>query len=108
MTYKSIVKHMVEQDARTWFEKVLIENGFNDTLVFIESSDFEQEKDTIYWSVKVDAHFKSTMRHFEIGGTVDDLCGICCSVIWDHNHQVVWMNVKETRETLGIKELKIA
>lgn len=112
MTYKKIVKSMVQQNAVNWFEKLMSENGF-ECFVFVNDVEFEndKEKDTIFWTVKVDVYFKSDVgvrKYYEIGGTVDDLCGICCSVIWDNNHEIIWMSVKESREALGIKELKIA
>lgn len=113
MTYKKIVAAMVEQDARQWMEKVLSENGYDEAYVFVDDVQLEndKEKDTIYWTVKVDIRFKMDIinYHFEIGGTADDLCGICHSVIWTADKkQILWMSVKESRKQLGIESFKIA
>ena len=114
MTYKKIVAMMVEEDARKWLEKVLAEHGYESRYVFVEDggATFESDKDmdTFRWAVKLTVRFKKDPGnyYFEIGGTVDDFCGIFHSVIWNRKHDILWMSVKQTREQLGIKEFKIA
>lgn len=112
MTYKKIVANLVEEDARNWMEKVLDANGYDKAFIFVEDVELEndKERDTVFWSVKVEVRFeRDILRYcFEIGGTADDLCGICHSVIWGRNREVLWMSVKETREDLGIESFKLA
>lgn len=116
MTYKKIVEFEIEQDARKWVEEVISESGYEEVYgkpyVFIDSIELENDKrcDIVFWTVKADVRFESNMlrRHLEVGGTADDLCGICHSVIWDAAHDILWMSVKSTREALGIDTFKFS
>lgn len=111
MTYKKIVERMVEEEARRFVENALDVNGYDNAFVFVDSVDFEHSKasDLFYFTVCVDVRFKYDIapHHIEVGGTVDDSCGICASVIWNKKHDALWMSVPETRKTLGIETFDI-
>lgn len=111
MTYKAIVERMVERKAETWVRDLLNESGFNYDWTGAEIAPMENEKWHFSWTVNVDITSRKdgySHRYVVVGGTVDDLVGICCSCIWDENHNIIWMAVPETRKALGIKEFKIA
>lgn len=107
MTYKAIVTALVEKSARKWVAKLLLEAGYVDYRVFADGTDItnDPEADMMLWNVKVFAWIGQTRHDFEVGGTVDDLCGICNSVIWDDGrHTILWMETASAREQFGITE----
>ena len=112
MTYKAIVKEIIRTEAQNWVEKLLEKNGIDYKFTSASVTDLENDKDrdTIFWTVKVDItvqRYKSIT--VEVGGTADDFTGICRSAIWTAGKkQILWMEVEETRNQLGIKEFKIA
>lgn len=111
MTYKKIVANMVEADAIKWAEKVIRENGYGEVFVWSDGVELEHDKegDMFLWTVSLTVSFHNDIisRHVDVSGTVDDVCGICHSVIWSKNHNILWMNVPQTRETLGITKFDI-
>ncbi len=112
MTYKAIVKMMVRTEAVAWIEKLLEKNNISYKWTDAEVVSMENDKDTdtVLYDVRVDITLPGyTKTSVYVGGTVDDICGICTSCIWDRNHKdVIWYNVEHTREYFGIKEFKIA
>lgn len=105
MTYKAIVTALVEKSAREWVEKLLSEAGYVDYHVFADDTDLtnDPKADTMLWTVKVWARIGQARQNFEVGGTADDICGICNSVIWDDGrHKILWMGTTSAREQLGI------
>lgn len=111
MTYKKIVEELIRAKANKWVEKLLEENGIDYRFTNSEVIEMENDKDrdTIYWQVRVEIIRNSYFSDWlVVGGTADDLAGICSSVIWDRNHNIVWMSVEETRKQLGIEKFKIA
>ena len=105
MTYKAIVTALVEKSAREWVEKLLLEAGYVDCRVFADNTDItnDPKADMMLWNVKVFVWIGQARQEFEVGGTVDDLCGICNSVIWDNGrHRVLWLEDAQTRERFGI------
>lgn len=113
MTYKAIVKEMVRTEACKWVESLLKENDIEFRYVCANTEDVNLENDKkadqVYWDVKVEIWRSSWDITLIVGGTVDDMCGICKSVIWDRSQRnILWMSVEETRKQLGIGEFKIA
>lgn len=111
MTYKAIVKNMIEIKAGNWVEKLLKENNIEYKWTEEEVTNLENDKEsnTILYTctvtITLEAYNKVVVL---VGGTADDMCGICTSVIWDENHDnIIWMSVAETRNELGINEFKL-
>lgn len=113
MTYKKALAHLIEEAAQNWLGKILEENKptIGKTYTFQDGNvEFEMEKDVIYWTVKFEIRKEKSYvpYHVAVGGTVDDLVGLCCSVIWaSDKRKILWMNVPSTRESLGIKEFQL-
>lgn len=111
MTYKKIVSEMVRREADNFINKVFTDNGYNVrwTTSFEPEMEKDKERDTIFWTVRAEVKLKDeiTSRKFEIGGTVDDCCLVCCSVINNDDHKIIWMSNPATRQKLGIDKLKI-
>ena len=111
VTYKRIVKMLVEQEANAWLKKVLKENKVE--YLFLSTSDptmeIDKEIDSYLWEMKAEVYMDRYLKHEVIvGGTVDDLCGVCCSVIWNNGKKdTIWMAVPKIREALEIKEFKL-
>ena len=112
MTYKAIVKEMIRAEAKGWLESVLEQHLIN--YRFMDSGSvtemyIDKEQDTVYWAVKVSLNMAvfGPDTVVKVGGTADDLLGICCSVIWDGNGNIIWMANKDTRGSLGITEFKL-
>lgn len=111
MTYKKIVEGMVESSARKWVEDLLEKSGFD---AFLFGAKVEVKKDPeasfwMLWTVELDVHDRNSIMtyHISVGGTVDE-SGVSNSVIWDSKNKTIWFNNKETRETFGINEFKVA
>ena len=104
MTYKKIVERLVEDKARAFMEKALADNGIEAEYVIVDGSTLENDRkrDTVFWETVLTARINNIRRKYIVGGTADDLCGICASVIWNGKHDILWMSVKQTREELGI------
>lgn len=107
MTYKAIVKRMVENEATNWLEKVLKENDINYKYTITNDTIFENEKDTFLYKTEIEIRISVYTVSVVVGGTVDDTCGICTSVIWNDNHKILWMNTEEARKALGIEKFEI-
>lgn len=111
MTYKAIVSNLVSDATREWVKAVLKENGVEYKWVYAGTPKIE--KGSAYgflWEAEATVYFEDRPSVTVIvGGTVDDLVGICCSVMWDESKtNTLWMSVEDTRRCLGITELKIA
>lgn len=104
MTYKKIVEMLIEEKARKFMDKVLEENRIEAEYVCVDGSTLENDKkrDTIFWETVLTVRINNIRRKYIVGGTADDLCGICASVVWNGKHDILWLSVKETREELGI------
>lgn len=112
MTYKAIVKEMIRMSATEWIGKLLAENGIKYHYTVSDVTEMENDKktDTIYWNVRIEIHDERwSYKEVNVGGTADDMVGICNSCIWDADKKnIIWMSVESTREDLGIKEFKVA
>lgn len=111
MTYKAIVKGMIERKSQKWVESLLAKNHIEYKRTSVDCCELENSKkeDVIYWNTRikiVDPDYNYIF--LDVGGTADDICGICTSVIWNEEHRIIWMHVKETRNQLNITEFKIA
>ena len=108
MTYKKIVAAMIESDARTWIENILEGTDYENALVFNTDPvkfEYNKEHDHFFWTVKFNISPRRGYMIYSViaGGTVDDLCGICCSVLWaEDGREIIWMNQPDTRKALGI------
>lgn len=109
MTYKKVVEHLIEANARKWLEEILNENGIEYDYTMTMGSTLENDKDTdtIYWETVFTVRVNGIRKSVIVGGTADDLCGICTSVLWDKGKNILWMSVKKTREVLGIETLNL-
>ena len=110
-SYKKIVAHLLEMTAQSWVEQLLEKNGIEYTFTSVRETEMENDKEegTVYWKVPIEISRKGNIfpTVVIVGGTADDLCGICKSVIWDDKKEIIWMTVKETREKLGIDRFVI-
>lgn len=115
MTYKKIVQSMVEDKARFFVSHALEYNDYKEDEFFLFTRDvnFEHDKesDTILWDVDIDIHIRKDPLTYRVrvGGTVDDMCGVCYSVIWNRKqfHEIMWMSASRTREELGIDKFDL-
>lgn len=114
MTYKKAIGRLIEKSAGEWVGKVLKENGVDYRYSTGDLKEMYIEDDTLYYTVTVTITRRNAFGNLydvivEAGGTVCDIIGeISHSVIWDTDHNIIWMSVAETRRELGITELKIA
>lgn len=110
MTYKSIVTAMIEKDSQNWIEGLLGKHDIEFRWTETEIKELKYNKYDYLYVCNVKVIFPNYKRVvLEVGGTVDDILGICHSVIWNEDgNQIVWMNQEKTREQLGIEEFKIA
>lgn len=112
MTYKAIVSNLVSDATREWVKAVLKENRVEYKWVYASTPKIDKyDSYTGYmWETRAQIYFDGRPTATVIvGGTVDDLVGICCSVMWDESKtETLWMSVEDTRQFLGITELKIA
>ena len=105
MTYKAIVKGLIERSADEWATSLLEENGIPFLWTSVELTEIDMEKYHALWTCKVTITEESNRTYtIYVGGSADDLLGICNSVIWDDNHKEIWFAVPKTREMLGITE----
>jgi len=111
MTYKAIVKELIKMEAMGWLENLMKEHGidFMWTCGTVTEMENDKQSDSILWTVEVGVtlpgYEKVTVK---VGGTSDDLIPVCCSVIQDKGHNILWMASPSTRENLGIEKFKIA
>ena len=110
MTYKAIVKELIRTEAETWVEKLLKDNNIEYKYTSSTVIEMENDKkyDHILWQAAIDITFNNRHKKVVVGGTADDVLGICKSVVWDGGLNIIWMSRKETRDQLGITEFKIA
>lgn len=112
MTYKAIVSNLVSDAAMEWVKAVLKENGVEYRWVYAATPKIERGSayGGFLWEAEATVSFEGRPSVTVIvGGTVDDLVGICCSVMWNESKtETLWMSVEDTRQCLGITELKIA
>ena len=115
MTYKAIVKEMIRREAERWVCSIMDENNISYKWTSSEISDIKMDKDynSFLWEVKVDVCGIPGQRVYSlplyIGGSVDDMIGICCSVIWSMDkRKIIWMASEETRKDLNITEFKLS
>lgn len=109
MTYKTIVANMVREDSRNWLKKLLGDNNIEYKWVDTDNPDLQKEgNDNILYSCEIRVYReKYRPQTVTIGGTVDDILGICHSVIWNEKHDIIWMSREETRKSLGIDKFEI-
>lgn len=101
MTYKEIVKVMVEEKATRWVEALL-----PGEMVIAIDTELQNDKEfnTIFWKTTVSVH---GWQRVIVGGTADNL-GIFESVIWSEDGEPIWHVIEGSRKALGIMEFKIA
>ena len=103
MTFKAIVKFMVGKEATEAIENLLKENGIEYKFALTEGVEFEKEYNIHFlWTVGVKIHFERHSCTYKIGGTVDDLLGICVSCVWN-NDELVWLFNPESRKAMGFE-----
>ena len=111
MTYKKIVERMIEMSVCRWVANLLVEYDIDYKYITPEISNIEKEGNLHYqWEVEVKIALPDYRKVTVIaGGTVDDIVGICNSVIWNYDKKkILWMGAESTRKKLGIMEFKIA
>lgn len=118
MTYKAIVKDLLEKDSKQWVKKLLVENGLMDEdeergwICSAECENMTNEGQHISYEVKVVIVWKEGLpihTDLRVGGTIDDMVGLCHSVIWnDDKSDIIWMATKTARLALGITEFKLS
>lgn len=109
MTYKKCLEHLITVKSRKWIESLLAESSIQYRFVSCDDAVIEKDDDgSFLWTCRVHVHTGEYGHEVvDVGGTVDDLVGICKSVVWDVNHMIVWMSSKGTREALGIEQFKL-
>ena len=115
MTYKAIVKEMIRREAERWVCSIMEENNISYKWTSSETTDIKMDKDSngFLWEAKVDVYGRPSWGNgyviLYVGGSVDDMIGICPSVIWSMDKKkIIWMASEETREDLGITEFRIS
>ena len=115
MTYQAIVKELVREKAIKWIYDLLKENGYTYKYVLSETVNIEKCKDSdcFLWDFFADIYGipgcgRLGYIRVRVGGSVDDLLGICCSVIWSADKSIIWMSSEETRKDLNITEFRIS
>jgi len=115
MTYKAIVKEMIRREAERWVCSIMDENNISYKWTSSEITDIEMDKDSngFLWEAKVIVCGIPGQRVYSlplfVGGSVDDMIGICCSVIWSSDKKtIIWMASEETRKDLNITEFRIS
>lgn len=109
MTYKKIVEGMVGLEAERYITQLLEKNGIDYKWTDSHVDSMKIDDDTCYWTVRVgitglDYHTKYVV----VGGTVDDMLGVCTSVVWTPDKKkVLWFTVESTREFFKIKKFEI-
>lgn len=107
-TYKSIVECMVEESAIAWVKEILDKEKIGHTFVDACHVAFEHDNNCGHYMWEVNVSIVQPgpgyrHKYIVVGGTVDDIVGICNSCIWDaEKKKILWMNVEKTRESLGI------
>lgn len=110
MTYKSIVENLITEDAEKFLQEALNKSAieFKYTTPEKVTMDRNKEDDTIYW----EATFTVKKDFLDwtpviVGGTCDDIIGICSSVIWDESYHPLWFSQKSSREAHRITKLAV-
>ena len=113
MTYKKLAIELIRREADKWLEEVLKENGVCYHWVHTSDPTIEdcKEKDMFYWDCRANVVLSDSPKYETvrviIGGTADDLVGVCSSVLWNEDKKILWMSVAKTREQLGIEKLDL-
>ena len=109
MTYKKILESMIRTESMNWIESLLADSSIQYRFVSGDDAVIERDDDgSFVWSCRVKVYTEDYCQYtVEAGGTVDDMLGICKSVVWDENHMIVWMARQGTREALGIEQFKL-
>ena len=114
MTYKKLLGIAIENDAAKWVAKVMDKNDIKHELCVGYLKDMYFDDETLLYDVTVtidrhDARGNLYETEVVVGGAMNEVSGeFNHSVIWDSNHKIIWMSVRETREEMGITELRIA
>lgn len=104
MTYKRVVKGLVDTYVSDWFEKFIItKNAF----CFVNSVELEQEKDTIRFicNIQVLGVTGIITTKYAVYGYVSDLGAVVpCSIRTDMYEEdyFVWASTESSRNTLHI------
>lgn len=110
MTFKKIVAGLVGRSADRWVRDLIGEGNFDWTSTGSVSFDLDGTVGNTY-TVEIEVVAKQGYSYKKtklfVGGSVDEY-NIYNSVIWDANHNIIWMSVEKTREDLGITEFKIS
>lgn len=110
MTYKAAVQGVIGKEARNWVERVLDKQKIPHGYICYGKVKTEIEKGkygNIFWDVYIEVTTDSILPEKIIAGGTMDEYAIYCSVIWNHDKsKILWMNVEETRKSLGIEEFK--
>ncbi len=114
MTYKAIVEGMTRGIAKQWVQQLLDDNGIKYRWVDCDEASFENDRPNLLWTCKVDIVLENYVhRSVIVGGSADDMIGICCSAIWRDigeqslGKEPIWMNSCKSRWSLGIKEFRL-
>lgn len=108
VSYKSIVSNLLMEDSKAWVSQLLkgIDIDYNWLDAKIMQLEKEHDIDSILYSCEIRI-WKGYPRTLLVGGTVDDIVGICHSVIWNEKHDIIWMSREEARKSLGIDKFEI-
>ena len=108
MTFKAIIKRIIEIEANQWVTYLLDKSEIKYLWTTTGEVKTEIDRDQIYWDMEVVITLEDYSEvRVVAGGTADDHFGLSLSVIEDDDHSIIWMNCKQTREVLGITEFKI-
>ena len=111
MTYKAIVKYMVEREAVRWVEQLLFEaERWNLTTAVDTKFENARNIDSIMWETTVEivtGRMICETTKVIVGGTFDDVTGLCPSVIWNADKSKTLWGGESLRESLGITEFKL-
>ena len=105
MTYKGMVKHIVEREACKWL-RTFVRNEH--TFISADNVDIKIEDGTFKCQVTVYVTGIIPTPRYVVGGTVDEYGYVYCSIITDmYTKKMVWAWTEELRKTYNITEFTI-
>ena len=104
MTYKKIVQKLIADEADKYIYSLV--SNIRYSSAGKPHMEHDNDSDSILWDVVVTIVTDDRTQHKVcVGGTADDLIGICVSCVWDEEKKkLLWMSRQTARKELGIVE----
>lgn len=109
MTYKNMMKGVVERKAGNWFKQFIKTEG---AFTVTDGVDFQMEDGTCYFKCKVTVYGTGSLvaPKYMVGGTVDETGRVYSSTIRTDMYvddKMVWASSEAAREVYHITEFSI-